>query len=299
MKAVRLRARAKVNLHMRVVGRRGDGYHEIETVMQSLELYDDVTLQLASSIEVSFARAPRFGGELPKPPDLVEKAIRLFAERTGRDIRVSAQVLKRIPIGAGLGGGSADAAAALLGLSEVERRPLSAEELFALAVELGSDVPFALQGGTAFAGGRGERIRALPATRKFWWVIGVPDFSLSTSEVYQRADELAATLGGPADLDELKDSLRTGDPERLSALLRNDLEPAAFDLRPQLSSLKEKVESAGVLGAVMAGSGSAIAGLCRDEPHARELAGKLRGVFGAVEVVASALRGAEIVEGPW
>lgn len=295
VKEVRLLARAKVNLVLRVLAKRDDGYHEIETVMQSLELFDEVTLQSAASIVVSFERASGFKDELPRPPDLTERAIELFAKRSGRDLRIAARVLKRIPIGAGLGGGSADAAAALLGLSELKGRPMSAEELFALAIQLGSDVPFALQGGTAYAGGRGEKIRALPATAKFWWVIGVPGFSLPTPEVYERADSMGTLSDKESSMDDLKNALRAGDPARLAQLLHNDLEPAAFDVRPELRSLKEEVISAGALGAVMAGSGSAIAALCRDEDQAQKLSSAMADIFRRVDVVPSAMRGAETI----
>lgn len=294
MKPVRVRARAKLNLILKVGARRPDGYHEVETVMQALDFFDEVSLVPADATAVAFSWAPGLSGPLPEAPDLVHRSIELFAAATGGN-RFRAEVVKRIPLGAGLGGGSADAAAALLGLSESQGRLLRAEDLFALAAEIGSDVPFVLQGGTAYAAGRGERIRALPAPKQFWWVLGFPEFPMSTPEVYERHDELARPLMD-ADLDGLKDALRSGEPLRLAGLLRNDLELAAFDIRPELGLLKEGVVAAGAFGAVLAGSGSAIAGLCRDEAHGREVAGRLADDFPRVEVVESATRGAELVD---
>lgn len=295
MKSLRIRARAKVNLVLRVLGRRPDGYHDLETVMQALDLFDEVAIEPAPSTSVSFSWAAGLSGGMPQAPDLVERAIKLFCGLTGIRGSFRASVLKRIPLGAGLGGGSADAAATLFGLSEMHERPLGSEDLFALAAQLGSDVPFGLQGATAYAAGRGERIRALPAPRRFWWVIAFPPFEMSTPAVYQRFDELG--LGeSEVDLRSLKDALRNADAGALGSLLMNDLERAAFDLRPELASLKPEVLSAGTLGAVMAGSGSAIAGLCRDEGHGREVAAVIESKFSRVEVVKSALRGAELID---
>lgn len=296
MNRVRLLARAKVNLVLRVIDKRDDGYHDVETVMQALELTDHVTLERADTTRISIAWEAEEGPILERP-DLVERAIEAFCAEAGRKLRIEAGVLKRIPIGAGLGGGSADAAAALLGLSEMEGRPLSAETLFAVAAGLGSDVPFALQGGTAYAAGRGERIRALPTTARFWWVIGVPDFALGTASVYEAWDRLAVhDEGARGAFDDLKDALRKGDVDLLAPHLHNDLEIASLSLQPDLRSLKEQMVGAGAVGAVMAGSGSAIAGLCREESHAREVAASVLSAFRSVFVVASATRGTEIVD---
>jgi 4-diphosphocytidyl-2-C-methyl-D-erythritol kinase len=264
--------------------------------MQALDLFDEVAIEAAPSTRVSFSWAPGLSGRVPKTPDLVEQAINLFCERTGNRTSFQSEVVKRIPIGAGLGGGSADAAAALFGLSEMHDRPLGSEDLFALAGEIGSDVPFGLQGGTAYAAGKGEKIRALPAPKRFWWVIGFPRFEVSTRNVYQRFDELGL-IGSEVDLQSLKDALRNGDPAALGPLLMNDLEGAAFDLRPELEALKSKMLTAGALGAVMAGSGSAIAGLCRNEAHGREVAASIESEFERIEVVPSAVRGAEPIDG--
>lgn len=293
MRPLRVRARAKLNLTLRVVGRRADGYHDIETVMQALELFDEVELEPAASTDVSFASMPGFIGRLPEAPDLVRGAIEVFERKTTSAAAFRAHVVKGIPLGSGLGGGSADAAAALLGLREMTGRALSADELFEMAAEIGSDVPFGLQGGTAYASGRGERIRALPAPRRFWWVIGFPRFEMSTSEVYRRFDEMRLDTPG-SEISVLKDALRDGDPVRLAGLLRNDLELPAFDLKPELESLKGRFVSAGALGSVMAGSGSAMAGLCRSEDHAIQVASVLEATL-HVQTVASAIRGAEVL----
>lgn len=298
MPAVCLLARAKINLVLEVGDKSPDGFHSISTVMQSIDLADVVTLEPAGETSVVYSWAEGLSGEVPLKADLVARAVDLFGERTGRRVEVHAELGKSIPLGAGLGGGSADAAATLAGLNEMTGGAASDDELFALAAELGSDVPFALRGGAAHAEGRGERIRPL-ASQQFWWVVGFPGFGMSTAAVYERFDQMGTASSLPRrDLAELEQSLQAGDPGRLAPFLRNELEEAAFDLRPALKPLKEDFIATGPLGVVLTGSGSAIAGLCRNQAHAQEVAGGLSSVFRNVFVAASAARGAELVAGP-
>lgn len=288
-------ARAKVNLFLSVVGRRPDGYHEVETVMQSVDLFDEVDVGRAEVTTVSIKWAPGLSGPVPAAPDLVEKALGVFAEATGREAEAEVRVVKQIPIGAGLGGGSADAAAALLGINELLDRPASLPELEEMCARVGSDVPFALRGGVALATGRGEMLSPLSCPACLWWVLAMPEAGLSTASVYRRRDELPPAPRG-RDSQELTDALGAGDLRGVGASLHNDLEEAAFSLDPSLASRKRALLDAGALGAVMTGSGSAVAALCRDESHAREVARRVAPEFARVEVAPGAARGAETVD---
>lgn len=284
-RSVRVVARAKVNLWLRVLGLREDGFHELETVMQTVGLADEVVVERTSAGGgVAVEWAPGLSGPLPGRPDIVERALGLVGEG------LCARVVKRIPIGAGLGGGSADAAAALMGGNVLLGSRLEGRLLGALALRLGSDVPFALAGGTALARGRGEVLTPAECG-EMWWVLGIPSVRLSTAAVYRRHDEMGAAPS--AVRAGAMVAALAGEAGEVAAHLHNDLEVAAFDLEPSLQALKEAMLAAGALGAVMTGSGSAIAGLCRDRGHAERVAAGAAAHFGRVEVAASA-GGAEI-----
>ncbi|MBW3589211.1 MAG: 4-(cytidine 5'-diphospho)-2-C-methyl-D-erythritol kinase [Actinobacteria bacterium] len=261
MDRVEMSAPAKVNLFLRVSGVRDDGYHEIESVMQTVSIFDRLVMERVPVTRVSFDTAAL----APEPPDLIEKAIGVFNETVGGTQGAEVRVDKQIPIGAGLGGGSSDAAAALMGIDRMMGGLTPPKLLSEIASQVGSDVPFFLNGGTALVSGRGEIVKSLPSLEA-WWVIGVPDLSMSTEEVYAAFDRFGSSQG--PSLQEFLDALSTGEVAEVGGLLHNDLEVAAFDLQPELRDLKEEMHGAGALGAVMTGSGSAIVGLCRDEEHA-------------------------------
>lgn len=285
---VRLAARAKVNLSLRVLGRRSDGFHEISTVMQSLEWFDELEMRRAPKTNVTVEWGAGLSGELPERPDLVERTIGIVDQTLGGTQAAEVRVVKNIPVAAGLGGGSADAAAAILGMNALTDKAMSPELMLEVAAQAGSDVPFALVGGTALARGRGEVIERLDH-RPLWWVIAVPDFSMETAAVYDRWDELGAA-GSPED-----PFLSSSFADDLVQFIRNDLEPAAFDLQPSLREMKDVVSRAGVITTVIGGSGPTIAGLCRDRNHADEVASRVSAAFRLVKVVPSAPRGAEVL----
>ena len=296
---IRVTARAKVNLRLAVLGRRPDGYHELETVMQSISLADDLTVEPAEHSEVTIAWAEGLDGPIPPQPDIVERTV--AATRLPGPERFRITVRKRIPVGAGLGGASADAAAALLGLERLQGLdPLAPLKTEQIAAQLGADVPFCLSGGVGLATGIGEQITPLRTGTTLWWVIGISPAALATVGVYLRFDELIARQehapvrkgSTPA----LVSALADGDLEGVAANLTNDLELAAFDLRPELEGLKMRMVEAGSLGSIMTGSGSAIIGLCLDESHARRVAAKAAEVFPRVEIAAGTPKGAEVVE---
>ncbi|HZD38604.1 MAG TPA: 4-(cytidine 5'-diphospho)-2-C-methyl-D-erythritol kinase, partial [Actinomycetes bacterium] len=248
-------------------------------------------------LEVAIA-AERFGLEVEGeglPPDesnLVLVAARELARRS-RDLPGARfRLRKGVPISAGLGGGSADGAAALLALDRLWGLHLPAVNLHAMAVEVGSDVPFCLSGGSRVGGGRGEKLREAPTGGTLWWVVAIDAEGLDTAAVYHRFDELglARPLGDrwPS---ELEAALAAGDVERIGAALANDLEPAAFGLLPALESGKERLVEAGAVGAVMSGSGPTLLGLARDEEHAGRIARAVRPDFARVELARSPVPG--------
>jgi 4-diphosphocytidyl-2-C-methyl-D-erythritol kinase len=296
---IRVTARAKVNLRLAVLGRRSDGYHELETIMQSISLADDLTVEPAERSQVSISWADGLSGPIPPQPDIVERTV-AAARLPGPD-RVRITVNKRIPIGAGLGGASADAAAALLGLERLQGLdPLAPLKTEQIAGQLGADVPFCLLGGVGLATGIGDQITSLETGATLWWVVGISRTALATVGVYRRFDELIAQQSQPparhGSTPALVSALAEGDLEGVAANLGNDLELAAFDLRPELEGLKLRMLEAGALGSIMTGSGSAIIGLCRDERHAAQVATKAAEVFPRVDVAAGTPRGAEVVE---
>lgn len=288
--------RAKVNLYLGVGARRRDGFHSVKTVMQSITLADE--LRVGPGRGVAIAWAAGLDGDRPERPDLVERTLRFAQRRSPRIKGLGALVTKRIPLRSGLGGGSADAAAALRVVESLDPVSLPPDLIARQAKRLGADIPFCLHGGTALGTGKGDRLTFLDSRARLWWVVGMPEFTLSTEEVYRRFDALNAGYDGPvraAKLPGLKRALSAGDVAAIAARLYNGLEPAAFEIKPELQHLKDTMLDAGASGAVMTGSGSAIIGLCESEAEAVTVAQKVRTVFSRVEVAASARAGAEVV----
>jgi len=281
-----LAANAKVNLFLAVQGRRWDGYHEIATVLQNVSLADDLVVAEGPGprdhIEVEFE--PWLGEvAIAEEQNLVLRAALLVRERTADKGAVEVHLHKRIPLGAGLGGGSADAAGALIALNRLWMAGLSEAELGRLGAELGSDVPFCLVGGTALATGRGEVVSRVEAPQSLWFVLGMSSEPLSTAAVY-RGWSPGAPVHNPEPLLEV---LSAGDPACLSGLLHNDLEEVAFELRPELPRAKAALLEAGALGASLSGSGPTLFALAESEAHAHEVAAGVEGVFERVAAVSS------------
>lgn len=293
---MRVTARAKVNLRLSILGRRPDGYHDLESVMQSISLADDLELEPAEHSEVVISWADDLEGPIPAQPDIVERT--MAAVRPPGPQRFKISVTKRIPVGAGLGGASADAAAALLGLERIQGSdPLAPLKTESVAAKLGADVPFCLLGGVALARGIGDKLEPVVCTRPLWWVVGVSHAELATVRVYRRYDELL--IGEPeraGTTEELLEALGKGDLEAAAANLSNDLEIAAFDLLPSLRELKLQMLKCGALGSIMTGSGSAIIGLCQDGADAREVAQRAEQFFPRVVIAAGTPSGAEVVQ---
>jgi 4-diphosphocytidyl-2-C-methyl-D-erythritol kinase len=281
--SLRARAAAKVNLGLYVGPLRSDGrYHEVVSVLQSIAIWDELEVEV---VPEGLGLEVEGGGLPPDETNLVLVAARELARRS-RDLPGARfRLRKGIPVSAGLGGGSADGAAALIALDRLWGLHLPTVNLHAMAAEVGSDVPFCVAGGAGVATGRGDKVREVPSKGSTWWVVGIDHERLSTEAVYGRFDELG--LAAPLEdrwPDDLLAALAAGDPGRLAGALYNDLEPAAFDLLPGLAKSKQRLLDAGAIGAIMSGSGPTMLGLCRDEDHATQLARSVRSGFARVEV---------------
>jgi 4-diphosphocytidyl-2-C-methyl-D-erythritol kinase len=272
VKELRLNAYAKVNLSLDVLGRRPDGYHEVETVLHTVELHDTVVLREAPGgirVACDHRRVPT------DEQNLVFRAAQLLREAAGTDRGVHIEVHKRIPPASGLGGGSSDAAVTLLGLAQMWKLRLDHGQLLELASQVGSDVPFFLVGGAALATGRGERLRYLPTLPTTWVVLACPDAEVSTAWAYANLD-LAGIPRRP-DTGRLVEALRAEDVAAVARQLCNVFEPLVSSRYPQVSELKRWLLEAGALGASMSGTGPAVFGLFSGEAEARRAWEALRG----------------------
>jgi 4-diphosphocytidyl-2-C-methyl-D-erythritol kinase len=298
---VTVRVPAKINLHLNVGPTRPDGYHELITVFHAVALYDTVTATPAR--DLSLGMQGEGVDELSDGSDnLAWKAAVLLAERAGVAPTVRLDLVKGIPVAGGLAGGSADAAATLVACDALWGVGLDRAELTELAAELGSDVAFALAGGTALGTGRGERLTPVLATGRWHWVFAIADRGLPTPDVYAELDRLRAagdrpTAGEP---DRLINALRSHDPGQLGGMLANDLQPAAISLRPDLRRTLRSGLDLGALGAVISGSGPTCAFLARSREAAVRLAASLAGagVCRTVRVAHGPVPGARVSSEP-
>ncbi len=299
-KAVRVRASAKINLHLGVGGLREDGFHELHTVYQAISLHDDLTVTPADVWTVE-TRAAAYVDPAALPDtagNIVTRAASLLADL--HDLRVSGAVVvdKAIPVAGGLAGGSADAAAALVALDRLWGLGTSRADLMELAGRLGSDVPFAILGGTGLGTGHGEVVAPVPDPGTWSWVVVPSREGMSTPAVYRHFDELnprASTT--PPSADALLAALTSRDPHALAATLHNGLQEPAFDLRPDLRDLVAAGEEAGALRGLVSGSGPTCVFLCESPAHAGEVASRLRGAGRETVLTATGpAAGATVVE---
>ena len=288
---IRLRTHAKLNLFLRVVGRRPDGYHEIESVFHGISLADEVVVVPTGGtgveVEMHVGRGPR--AEAPKlEENLAYLAALALIDRGVTSSGVHIDITKNIPVGAGLGGGSGNAAGVLVALNELWGAGLGDQDLNEVGSSIGSDVPYCLIGGTMLATARGEKLTSLPSPSDLHLVLGISEAPLFTKDVYERWDDLdIESEHGSAPL---ALALGSGDPAEVGPLLHNDLEPAAFSLRPELEELKKVIAGAGAVGAGLTGSGPTLFGIAENAEHAREIAAKIEDRFAHVEVVSSTRR---------
>jgi 4-diphosphocytidyl-2-C-methyl-D-erythritol kinase len=248
-RVIRRDAHAKLNVFLRVLGRRPDGYHDIESLIVPVSLADEVTVRVAPDLRLS-VRGP-LAEEVPlDESNLVVRAAELLAARCSIDPGADIELVKRIPVSAGLGGGSADAAAVLVALNELWSCDLSGDDLLELAAEVGSDVPALLRGGPVLVRGRGDVVE--PATQdSAWWVLVPQPFGISAADAYAWWDEDGGVGSGSAK--------------------GNDLEPSVARRHPEILEAKERLLAEGARDAIMAGSGPTVAGLAESEDEARRI----------------------------
>ncbi|HWE88043.1 MAG TPA: 4-(cytidine 5'-diphospho)-2-C-methyl-D-erythritol kinase [Pseudonocardiaceae bacterium] len=297
---VAVRVPAKVNLHLAVGDVRKDGYHELATVFQALSLTDDV---LVAAGEPGVETSGEGAGSVPAGDgNLAWKAVLALAEHVGKDPgKVRIVIRKGIPVAGGMAGGSADAAATLVGLAALWKLEIARDELATVAAKLGSDVPFMLHGGTALGTGRGERLVPVLSRHTFHWVIALDSRGLRTPEVYGELDRLraagrSARVGA---VEPVLEALASGDPRQLALLLGNDLQAAAVSLRPTLRRTLRAGVNAGALAGMISGSGPTCAFLCADGESAVRVAAELAGagVCRTVRVAQGPVPGARVVGG--
>jgi 4-diphosphocytidyl-2-C-methyl-D-erythritol kinase len=305
--SVSARAPAKVNVHLGVGPLRPDGFHELTTVFFAVSLFDTVTVRPGNglTLQVSGEGTTDAAGVGSVPADrrnIVWKAAELLATSAGVPADAVIDVQKAIPVAAGLAGGSADAAAALVALDALWGTRATRADLVDLAARLGSDVPFGLLGGVALGAGRGELLTPVLAGGRSHWVLGIAREGLSTPAVYAELDRLRAAgriPGGSAldSPDPVLAALRGGAAAGLAETLANDLQAPALSLRPDLRRVLAATIDAGAAGALVSGSGPTIAALVQDDEAAVRLAARLagEGLFRTVRAVHGPVPGARLV----
>lgn len=299
--SVTVRAPGKVNLYLAVGNLQESGYHELTTVFHAVSLVDEVTVRDADVLSLEIVGEG--AGQLPLDDrNLAWQAAELMAEHVGRAPDVSIVIDKSIPVAGGMAGGSADAAGVLVALNALWELGVPRRDLHTLAAKLGSDVPFALHGGTALGTGRGEELATVLTRNSFHWVLAFANGGLSTPKVFRELDRLRE-VGKPPRLDEagpVLAALAAGDPEQLAPLLGNELQPAALSLSSPLRRVLRAGVEAGALAGLVSGSGPTCAFLCGSESSAVDVGTELSGagVCRTVRVASGPVHGARVVPVP-
>lgn len=273
-------APAKINLSLDVLYKRPDDYHEVEMVMTSIDLVDQIELTLLNSDDIKISSENKF---VPNDErNLAYQAAHLLKKRFSIKEGVAIKIEKNIPIAAGLAGGSTDAAAVLRGLNELWNLGLSLKELAEIGSEIGSDIPFCVYGGTALATGRGEIITKLPTPPQCWVVLAKPQISVSTAEIYRN---LQLNKIDHPNTKQVITALQNNDYRKLCRSLENVLETVTFNKYPEVAQLKEKIASFGADAVLMSGSGPTVFGLVQYESRLQRIYNGLRGFTDEVYVV--------------
>lgn len=267
------KAAAKINLTLDTLYKRKDGYHELEMVMTTIDLSDRLDLWTRKRKRITLESS---SGLVPQDErNLAYRAAKLLQERYHVQQGVHIRIHKKIPVAAGLAGGSSDAAAALRACNRLWGLNLSIKQLAKIGAEIGSDVPFCVYGGTALAKGRGDRITLLPPPPHCWVVLAKPPRSVSTADVYQRlhVDQIKKRPRTAA----MVEALKKGDYDQMIQYLGNVLEPITMSIYPEVRLIKERMKSFGADGALMSGSGPTLFALVSNETRANRLYNSLRG----------------------
>jgi len=282
MESISLRAPAKVNLRLDILGKRPDGYHEIKTWIYPISLADELHIERVKTARITVSSA---SPGLPLGEEnLAYRAAALFIKERGLSEGVRIEIIKHIPVAAGLGGGSSDAATVLKAMNILWGKNIPCEGLMELGARIGADCPFFVVGKAAIMGGKGERVLAILPQLKAWMVLINPGHPLSTKQVYEQGKWGLTKPGG-----DTKISMPPQDLEKMGKFLRNDLEGPAMELLPIISTLKERLREAGAGGVSMTGSGPTVFGLFRTEAEARQAARDLKMEQGWICLVAAIL----------
>ncbi|MER5291423.1 4-(cytidine 5'-diphospho)-2-C-methyl-D-erythritol kinase [Streptomyces pharetrae] len=297
--SVTVRVPAKVNVQLAVGAARPDGFHDLANVFLAVGLYDEVTVTPSSDGLRVTCEGPDAAQVPLDRTNLAARAAEALAARYGRTPGVHVHIVKDIPVAGGMAGGSADGAGALLACDALWGTNAPRGELLEICAELGSDVPFSLVGGAALGTGRGERLTALEAGGTFHWVFAMAGRGLSTPAVFREFDRLAEgrDIPEPVASRDLLDALAKGDAEALAATVRNDLQPAALSLFPELADTLAAGRAAGALTGLVSGSGPTTAFLTRDAGSAERVAEALRasGTCRSVRVASGPVAGATVL----
>lgn len=293
---MRIAARAKINLSLEVLGLRPDGYHDLRSVVMPISLCDTVELKPAVKISLSvtstvlpdhaYATAVDLSNLCPPEENLAMKAARLMKLETGHPGGVAISISKRIPLGGGLGGGSADAAAVLVGLNQMWKLGLTRDDLVFLGAQIGSDVPALVFGGTVLMEGRGERVspvfdRRDGKIRPLDLVLANPGVHSSTPEVFRRWRRSRLTKQAPI-LNNIRSSVIAGNIDALAAVVQNDLTAAAFARYPEIERTAHALKDAGAIGVSLSGSGATVFGFVRSPVDAWKVQRKMSGAWTAL-----------------
>lgn len=272
MKQIELKALAKINLGLDVLGRRENGYHDVRMVMQSIYLYDEVKLEKTAEPGITTVSNLSF---LPTGDgNIAYKAARLLQEEFQIAEGIKITLNKHIPVAAGLAGGSSNAAAVLFGMNRMFRLGLSQKDLMDRGVRLGADVPYCIMRGTVLAEGIGEKLSVLPAMPKCTVLIAKPPVSVSTKVVYEALD--AKEITEHPDIDGIIEGLKNNSLKQVAACMGNVLEDVTVPMHPVIDQIKQEMKSAGALNAMMSGSGPTVFGLFESRADAREAQRRIR-----------------------
>jgi 4-diphosphocytidyl-2-C-methyl-D-erythritol kinase len=254
-RSISIKAPAKINARLEITGKRPDGYHDLFSIMIPVELFDHIDIRLNNSGQISIKSS---GFLVPdNPTNLVYRAAKIFYDRAEIENKgVEIGLNKNIPVAAGLGGGSSDAASTLLALNELNSFPLTENDLLQLALSLGADVPFFIKAVPSIATGVGEILEPIPKWPGFWYLIITPQIEVSTAWVYQNY-KMKLTSN---EYDYISKSLKNGDIS-ITDILKNDLEKVTCTSFPLISALKKRIMDAGAEGAIMSGSGPSVFGV--------------------------------------
>ena len=272
MRHMELKALAKTNLGLDVLGRRENGYHDVRMIMQSVYLYDEVKLDQSEEPGI---RVRTNLGFLPTGEgNIAYKAAQMLTDEFGIGPGIDISLNKHIPVAAGLAGGSADAAAVLFGLNRMFGLKLSQKELMERGVKLGADVPYCIMRGTVLAEGIGEELTVLPAMPKCTVLIAKPPVSVSTKVVYEALDAREITVH--PDIDGIIEGLKEGNLKRIASSMGNVLESVTIPMHPVIEQIKDEMKAAGALNAMMSGSGPTVFGLFENRAAARDAQRRIR-----------------------